>query len=158
VNKNKVFCKLSLKSMECWLCLGCHTVPSEDVDFAWPKVRNSKKDPKRVQRVCLLMFVDVFPANDSSLRLPFPTFFNRNPRPWDHGRSWIAENGGFTHPSLRISCGARGRGVVAAEPLSSAELCRLPWRLLISEQVAEESLSFGRDLRMSAEVEGSWGG
>lgn len=111
----------------------------------------SEKGPKGV-------FVDVFPANDSSLRLPFPTFFfsPQSMGPWDHmdpyGRSWIAENGGFTHPSLRISCGARGRGLVAAEPLSSAELCRLPWRLLISEQLAEESLSFGRDLRMSAEV------
>eukprot|EP00435_Cladocopium_sp_Y103_P010361 s4083_g2.t1 len=69
--------------------------------------------------------------------------------------SWIAENGGFTHPSLSIRCGARGRGVVTTEQLSSAELCRLPWRLLISEELAEQSLSFGSELRASAEEFGS---
>ena len=96
------------------------------------------------------MFVDVFAHTIAELRLPSSTL---------HRRSWIAENGGFTHPSLHLETrGARGRGLVALEPLEPREplsepLCRLPWRLLISEELAEKSLSFGRELRVSAEVQ-----
>eukprot|EP00434_Breviolum_minutum_P019473 symbB.v1.2.017175.t1/scaffold1301.1/size126134/10 len=72
--------------------------------------------------------------------------------------SWIAENGGFTLPKLYLSNGPRGRGVFLGEDVDvvdgsqeGLELCRLPSSLLITEKLAETSLSFGLELRQAAE-------
>ena len=76
----------------------------------------------------------------------------------ESSRSWIAENGGFTLPKLYLSNGPRGRGVFVGEDVDvvdgsqeGLELCRLPSSLLITEKLAETSLSFGLELRQAAE-------
>ena len=61
-------------------------------------------------------------------------------------------------PKLYLSNGPRGRGVFVGEDVDvvdgsqeGIELCRLPSSLLITEKLAETSLSFGLELRQAAE-------
>lgn len=90
---------------------------------------------------------------------PSKSVLNKLPVFWvESSRSWIAENGGFTLPKLYLSNGPRGRGVFVGEDVDvvdgsqeGLELCRLPSSLLITEKLAETSLSFGLELRQAAE-------
>ena len=82
----KVFCKLSLQSMECWLCLN-HTWRY------WLCMAKSKELQEGSKSRSKSVFVDVFAHTIAELRLPSSTL---------HRRSWIAETGGFTHPSLHL--------------------------------------------------------
>ena len=64
---------------------------------------------------------------------------------------WIAEHGGVVHSDVIIDQGNRGRGVFASEDLEGGSLlCRVPEKLLITERLAEASLTYGQELRLAA--------